>query len=476
MKKSVKDVIIYFIGSLFPMFIGFLSSPIFTRYFTPDEYGMLGLIDITYNYINVFFVAWISSCLWRYYNKFKSKKELSTLLNIIMSIFFLNSFLLIISGFLIPYLIPSLNKYIILLLFKNLAILISVFVGYYLVILRLEGKSFKYVFFSSSVAYINFFVMLLLTFKFSWRIEAFYFSQILSNLPFFLAFLLYIRKNTTEIKPFKILINEKKIIKEMFLFGMASSLTIITQYLLASGDRYVLKIFRDLSELGIYDRVYNISDRSVFLLIGVFFNTFNPFIYDKLENDIKNIDKHYENLIPKYILLIFPIVLFVSLYSKEVAFILLGEKFRAGYTIIPFVVFGTFFMGLSTFFEVKLRFTNMKYVLRGYIFAAIINIILNFLFIPEFGYHAAAFTTTLSNFILLFYLANKSKIFKLKYILIKEKNYIIPLSFLGFSTIVFFIIRLFFNPNLLFSIIEGCSYFFLYILITIKLNKKLLKK
>jgi len=133
-------------------------------------------------------------------------------------------------------------------------------------------------------------------------------------------------------------------------------------------------------------------------------------------------------------------------------------------------------MGLNTFFEVKLRFTNMKYVLRGYIFAAIINIILNFLFIPEFGYHAAAFTTTLSNFILLFYLANKSKIFKLKYILIKEKNYIIPLSFLGFSTISFFIIRLFFNPNLLFSIIEGCSYFFLYILITIKLNKKLLKK
>ncbi|BBE30172.1 hypothetical protein OSSY52_03130 [Tepiditoga spiralis] len=475
MKKNVKDIMTYFIGSLFPMFIGFLSSPIFTRYFTPDEYGILGLINITYSYINVFFISWISSCLWRYYNKFKNKNELSKLLNIIISIFFINCFILIISGFLITYLIPSLNEYMILLLLKNIALLTGGFVGYYLIILRLEGKAFKYVFFSSSVAYINFVIMLLLTFKFSWRIEAFYFSQILSNFPFFLTFLLYIGKNTTEIKPFKILLNEKKILKEMFLFGIASGLTIITQYLLSSGDRYILKIFRDLSELGIYDRVYNISNRSVFLLIGVFFNTFNPFIYDKLENDIKNIDKHYENLIPKYILFIFPIVLFVSLYSKEVAFILLGEKFRIGYTIIPFVVFGTFFMGINTFFEVKLKFTNIKYVLRGYIFATIINIILNFIFIPKFGYYAAAFTTTLSNFILLFYLAYKSRIFKLKYILINKINYTIPLIFLGISTVSFFIVRLFFNPNLLFSIIEGCFYFFMYIFITIKLNKKLLK-
>lgn len=475
MKRSVKDLIIYFIGSLFPMFVGFISSPIFTRYFSPEEYGVLGLINITYSYVNVFFISWISSCIWRYYNKFKSNKNLSKLLNIILSIFIFNALIIIILCFIMIYSIPSLHKYMSLLILKNFAVLVAGFVGYYLIILRLEGKSFKYVLFHSGVAYINFLIMLLLTFKFSWRIESFYFSQLLSNIPFFLAFLIYIRKNASEIYLFKILIKEKDTIKQMFFFGMASGLTIVTQLLLAGGDRYLLKIFRDFSELGIYDRVYNISDKSVILLVRVFFNTVNPLIYDKLENDIKNIPKYYEDLIPKYILLILPIVFFVSLFSKEVAFILLGQKFREGYSIIPFVVFSTFFMGINTFFEVKLKFTNMKYVVRGFLIATILNIFLNVIFIPKFGYHAAAFSTTLSTFILLIYLAKKSKIFKIKYFFKVQKNYSFPLIVLVLCFVSFFSIRVFLNPKLLFSIIEGCLYVSFYILVLIKFNKKILK-
>ena len=72
----VKDLSWYLLGTLIPMGIGFIKTPVFTRYFTPEEFGYLGLITITFSYISVFLYSWLSGCLWRYYNAYKEKKDL----------------------------------------------------------------------------------------------------------------------------------------------------------------------------------------------------------------------------------------------------------------------------------------------------------------------------------------------------------------------------------------------------------------
>ncbi len=39
----VKDMSWYLIGTIIPMGVGFIKTPVFTRYFTPEEFGYLGL-------------------------------------------------------------------------------------------------------------------------------------------------------------------------------------------------------------------------------------------------------------------------------------------------------------------------------------------------------------------------------------------------------------------------------------------------
>jgi len=43
-KRFIVDMGWYLLGTLIPMGVGFVKTPIFTRYFTPEEYGYLGLV------------------------------------------------------------------------------------------------------------------------------------------------------------------------------------------------------------------------------------------------------------------------------------------------------------------------------------------------------------------------------------------------------------------------------------------------
>ena len=48
----MKDLSWYLLGTIIPMGVGFIKTPIFTRYFTPEEYGYLGS---DYHYLFIHF-------------------------------------------------------------------------------------------------------------------------------------------------------------------------------------------------------------------------------------------------------------------------------------------------------------------------------------------------------------------------------------------------------------------------------------
>ena len=97
-KGFLTDMGWYLGGAVVPMVVGFFKTPIFTRYFTPEEYGYLGLIMITFSYISIFLYSWLSSCLWRYYNAYKLKNDLKTLYSNLLGIFLIASVALLFSA------------------------------------------------------------------------------------------------------------------------------------------------------------------------------------------------------------------------------------------------------------------------------------------------------------------------------------------------------------------------------------------
>jgi O-antigen/teichoic acid export membrane protein len=395
----IKDLGWYLLGTLIPMGVGFIKTPIFTRYFTPEEFGYLGLITITFSYVSVFLYSWLSGCMWRYYNAYKEKNELKRLYSNLFFIFFSASLVLFIISA-VWYLLAESSVVKQLILLSFIQYFIREIIGFYLIVARLEGKALKYNLIHSLRAILSFVILYMMAFGYHFRITSMLTSVIVVDAAVLLLLLLANQE--------KIAVSAKNISKPilsvLLRFGSVGLISNFCFMLVSSSDRYIIAMFTDMGSVGIYNQVYNLCQLSVVALVTVYFNTINPKMNRELEINLPNADVLLSKYLYAFLMIGLPMITWLSLFSKEISLILLGEDFRSGYTIMPYVFISAFLYGLFMFIEVKFKFADkLKNIAFGVIIASLLNIGLNFIFIPLYGYQWAAITTLIAYLFLLIY-------------------------------------------------------------------------
>lgn len=397
-----KDFLWYFVGSMIPMMISFIKTPIFTRYFSKDSYGQLGLVTISFAFFGMLLFSWISSCLWRYYSKYKIENRLTGLYTNLLVLFFISLFMLTIVclswyGLAQEDLIQKLILFCFFQLIFN-----QLFMGY-MVVIRLMGRSSYYTVVHSIKSVISLILALILVFHLNWDISALVASLAIMDLCFFM-YLILVNRAGIKLHYDRI---DKTILIEMIRYGSAGLLLNLSVLSLSYFDRYIIAWFYGLEEVGIYDQVSKISQLSVMALVTIFFNTINPFLFKRLEHDFNGSLKSMKPFVFAFVFMGLPVVFYLSMFSEELATLLLGRNFREGYIMMPYFFIGSFLYGLSNFFELRLKFSN-KIRRLGLIAlsTAVFNILLNIILVSLFGYQWAAYSTLISYFlmfIILFY-------------------------------------------------------------------------
>lgn len=398
-RRFLLDMGWYLLGTLIPMGVGFIKTPIFTRYFSPEEYGYLGIVTITFSYISIFVYSWLSSCLWRYYNAFKNKQELKTLYSNLFLIW-LGATLAMLLVALAWYQIASntLVRQLILLSFGQ--VMIKEFIGLFLIIVRLEGKAVKYNLIHSARAILSFAVLYGMTFGLHYRITSVLISTIIIDVLVVLIVLLFSREGAS----ISVRNLSRETLNVLFRFGSIGLVSNFFFLLITSSDRYIIAVFQDMATVGIYNQVYNISQLSVVALVTVFFNTINPKLNKELEVRFEKADSLIGNYMFAYFLFGLPVITYLSMFPRQIAHILLGPEFRSGYFIMPWIFVSAYLYGLFLFIEIKFKFADkLKQIATGVILAAILNVAVNFIMIPKYGYQWAAISTLMSYGLLVFY-------------------------------------------------------------------------
>ena len=387
-----KDFLWYFLGSIVPMMIGFLKTPIFTRYFDKESFGQLGLVTITFSFLGMIFFSWISSCLWRYYSKYEAGKQLKFLYSNLFFLFFISMLLLslITAGWYLNSensLVRELIGYSFLQLIFN-----QLFLGY-MVVIRLNGKSMYYTVVQGIKSILGLCTALILVFYFDWGIVALVSSLALIDL----CALLFLTVSNPANIMFGVKHIKKPMLIELLQYGSAGLILNLSLLSISYSDRYIIALFYKLDEVGIYDQVSKISQISVMALIAIYFNTVNPVLLKRLESDFKGSLSLMKSYLFIFIFFGLPIVFYLSLFSEELAALLLGKAFRAGYILMPYIFMATFLHGLSNFFELRLKFSDkIKKLSIIAVITALLNIVLNLIFVSSFGYEWAAYTTVIS--------------------------------------------------------------------------------
>lgn len=164
----------------------------------------------------------------------------------------------------------------------------------------------------------------------------------------------------------------------------------LSNYILNSMDRLMISSLVGSEEAAIYAVAYSAS-----FLVTIFWQSVNaailPFTYEsinrKAENDIPS------KTIP-YLALYGIICITVSFVAPEMMFILAPSSYCEGVYIIPILLIGVFLTGLYCLFaNVEFYYKSTKIIAFNSLFSAILNIILNYIFIKKIGYKAAAYTT-----------------------------------------------------------------------------------
>lgn len=448
----------YLLGTIIPMGVGFFKTPIFTRYFTPEEYGYLGLITITFSYFSVFLYSWLAGCLWRYYNTYKNKNDLKNLYSNIFFVYLGASFILLfISGVWYVMADNPLVKHLILLSF--IQFFIKEFIGLYLIVIRLEGKALTYNLIHSSRAVLSFGLLYIMTFGYQYRITSVLLSIIFIDILALIFILTFVRNNLA----FSIKSISRKTLIILYKFGSIGLVVNFCFLLISSSDRYIIALFGSMDDVGIYNQVYNISQLSVVALVIVFFNTVNPKLNKELEVNFENSNRLNSTYLYVFLLFGLPVITYFCLFSEQMAFVLLGEEFRSGYTIMPYVFISAFLYGLFLFIEIKFKFAEkLKNIAIGMILASIINIGLNFIFISLYGYKSAAITTFVSYLFLFFYFYLQDSLGFLKnwnFV----KRILLSLLILIIQVIIDLVLRTYFSINVWFTIIEAVVFFIMYL-------------
>ena len=185
--------------------------------------------------------------------------------------------------------------------------------------------------------------------------------------------------------------------KEFWKYAAGFNIPLLVYYLsqvvFNQSDRIMISHIAGTSDAAMYGVAYNLAMFLTFVLNAIN-ASYVPWIYEKIKDN-----KSSENQTISLMLAILMglMILCVIWYAPEIIVIMAGEQYKAAIYVVAPVAMSLFLLLYCQFFiNVEFYYEEKKMLIYGSIGAAILNIIMNYIFIPAYGFVAAGYTTLMS--------------------------------------------------------------------------------
>ena len=218
---------------------------------------------------------------------------------------------------------------------------------------------------------------------------------------------------------------------KIFKYSIPLVFSTISMMVLTMGDRYLIKYYLNFSEVGIYSLGFKIASVINLLIVQSFQTGFLPVAYKNYNKPDYN--RFFSKTLTYYAFILVFCSLGLSLFSKEIIdFFSKNKEYINAYKIVPYIAMAFIFKGIQYIYSLGLHFVKKTYYNATIIFImALLNLLLNILFIPWFGIKGAAISTIISWIIMSFlFYKYSTKFYKVNYELRKIYLLVIMASLL----------------------------------------------
>lgn len=220
---------------------------------------------------------------------------------------------------------------------------------------------------------------------------------------------------------YNILKGQKVFQRDYWKFALGFNIPLIPYYasqvIFNQSDRIMISKFCGEEKAGIYSVAYTLALVLNFVLNAIN-NSYVPWLYEKM-----NQNKHEDNKKISCMLsaLIAVLLLGIIWFTPELILIMAGSKYVEAIWIVPPVAMSVLLLFYSQLFiNVAFYYEQKSFLVWVSILSAIVNIVLNWIFIPRLGYVVAGYTTLASY--ILFAVGNIWGVYKYKNNKVKVNN------------------------------------------------------
>lgn len=391
-----KSVAWYGFGNLFIRSLSFILLPLYSNLISTEEFGDFALLMSVYAIGVVLYQFGMQSALNKFFIEEKSEDKKKLIFSSVFnSILLLGIIFTIILWFTAPQfslLIFDSTKFSYLLILIVITILIETLTFFILFLLKTKELAKRAVTYTIIGGITNLFLNIILVYQYRLGVPGIILSQLVAG-----AILLFLLINV--IREDYIPKIDGEIFKAIFKFSSPLLLANLLTAGVNVADRFILNNLMGRDEVGIYSFSYRIA-----IIMNVFVASFstawNPHSLNLFySNDYK---QAFGKTLTKLIALSCVLLLIVSLFARHLFDLYLfniaifNPAYKAGVVIIPLVMIGYIFSGISTFYTVYPYVSNKTFhFLISDAIAFSTNIILNFILIPRIGLLGAAFATAI---------------------------------------------------------------------------------
>lgn len=428
-------------------FIGFLLIPLYTRFLTPGDYGILSITESFNGVLYIILTMGLGGAITRFYFECKGQKEIKEYLGTIFlfllfipllivfaldlaGMFFLQGSSLKLAAYFNPYI--RLGMW---------SIYFSIFLLIPMTLTVAKGEVGRNAFFSYlqyllSTAVVIYFVVIRKEGALGSLKGSLFSGLILAFLAIcYLIPVIRLRPNLSKLKG-------------SLKFGLPLIFHLAAHWSLNLIDRFILQWYLPLALVGIYSLGYQFGSVMTIVVMGI--NTaWSPVFYREAENR-----KDFPLFVSKMTTFIFLSIAVIALlgifFSKEVITLIVPLQFKECYRIVPVIIMAYFFFGCYSITVIPLFYQKKTALIPLFtIISAISNIIMNIILVPHYNIMGAALATLGGYLILCLSVSIASAIswpFPYEYkklagillLFLVSSSLVFPLNELGFYTAIFF--------------------------------------
>jgi len=405
-RKTIGHTGIYTFGNIVRNMVSFIMLPIYTRYLTPEDYGTLELLSMIIDFAGILVGLRIGEAIFRFYAQYDDardkKRVISTAMYLVGILNAIGVVCILLFSKPLSTLIFGSEAYVGYIVPFTFTLLFQAFNEIPLMYIRAQQRPWLFV----TISILKLSLQLGLNIYFvvfrSMHVEGVIISALLSGglMGMFLMVYTFSHVGVGFAKDIS-----KKLVSFSFPLMMAS----ILSFYLTFGDRYFLRVFSSLTEVGIYSLGYKFG----FLLL---YFTWHPFanIWDVQKYEIFR-KPDAKIVYQRLFFLISCVMIFfslgVSVYIKDILTIMSDPSFHRAYQIVPIILLAYLIQGWTSFCNLGILIKGKTLdITYATLFSVVVITIGYTALIPLFGSHGAAWATligTSARFFWVYFKANR---------------------------------------------------------------------